>query len=108
MTATILDGRELSKAMRAEMAQAAADFKARWNTVPGLAVVRKIRGTRAVRWLPRRRIEGTHRLEGMLAVHGEHVRPGLRLDANIADIAPTVLAGLGLPVPIDMEGRVLE
>ncbi len=75
--------------------------------VPGLAVVRKIRGMSAVRWLPRRRIEGTHRLEGMLAVAGEHVQAGKRLDANIADIAPTVLAGLGLPVPIDMEGRVL-
>ena len=75
--------------------------------IPGLAVVRKIRGNRAVRWLPRRRLEGTHRLEGMLAVAGEHVQPGRRLDANIADITPTVLAGLGLPVPVDMEGRVL-
>jgi predicted AlkP superfamily phosphohydrolase/phosphomutase len=75
--------------------------------IPGLAVVRKIRGNRAVRWLPRRRIEGTHRLEGMLAVAGEHVLPGQRLDANIADVTPTVLAGLGLPVPVDMEGRVL-
>lgn len=74
---------------------------------PGLAVVRKIRGLSAVRWLPRRRIEGTHRLEGMLTVWGEHVVAGKPVDANIADIAPTVLAGLGLPVPIDMEGRVL-
>ena len=38
--------------------------------MPGLAVVRKIRGAAAVRWLSRRRIEGTHRLEGMLAVNG--------------------------------------
>ncbi len=76
--------------------------------VPGLAVVRKIRGLSAVRWLSRRRIEGTHRLEGMLAVCGEHVPAGKRLDANIADVTPTVLAGLGLPVPVDMEGRVLS
>ncbi len=75
--------------------------------IPGLAVVRKIRGYRAIRWLSRRRIEGTHRLEGMLTVAGDHVLPGRRLDANIADITPTVLAGLGLPVPVDMEGRVL-
>ena len=52
-------------------------------------------------------IEGTHRLEGMLAVCGDHVVAGKQLDASIADIAPTVLAGLGLPVPVDMEGRVL-
>jgi len=75
---------------------------------PGLAVVRKIRGNSAVRWLPRRRIEGTHRLEGMLVVVGPHVVPGKLVDANIVDVAPTVLAGLGLPVPIDMEGRVLS
>jgi predicted AlkP superfamily phosphohydrolase/phosphomutase len=75
--------------------------------VPGLAVVRKIRGRTAVRWLSPRRREGTHRLEGMLTVYGPHVQPNGRFDANIADITPTVLAGLGLPVPIDMEGRVL-
>jgi len=40
MTATLLDGKELSKAMRAEIAQAVASFKSRWNTVPALAVVR--------------------------------------------------------------------
>ncbi len=40
MTATILDGKELAKAMRAEMAQAVAEFQAQWSTVPGLAVVR--------------------------------------------------------------------
>lgn len=75
--------------------------------IPGLAVVRKIRGLSAVRWLSRSRIEGTHRLEGMLTVCGEHIVAGQRLDANIADVTPTVLAGLGLPVPVDMEGRVL-
>jgi methylenetetrahydrofolate dehydrogenase (NADP+)/methenyltetrahydrofolate cyclohydrolase len=40
MTATILDGRALAKAMRGEVAQTVAEFKAQWNTVPGLAVVR--------------------------------------------------------------------
>ncbi|TWT44072.1 Type I phosphodiesterase / nucleotide pyrophosphatase [Phycisphaerae bacterium RAS1] len=75
---------------------------------PGLAVVRKIRGTQAVRWMPPHRMEGTHREEGVLAVGGPGVRRGARLDANIIDIAPTVLAGLGLRVPLDMEGRVLR
>ncbi len=40
MSATILDGKELAKTMRAEMAQAVAEFKAQWGAVPGLAVVR--------------------------------------------------------------------
>ncbi|MFQ5413031.1 MAG: alkaline phosphatase family protein, partial [Phycisphaerae bacterium] len=36
----------------------------------GLAVVRKIRGGRPVQWLPRRRIEGTHRPEGIFVAVG--------------------------------------
>jgi len=75
---------------------------------PGFAVVRKIRGRRPVRWCGLRRLEGTHRVEGILALGGPHVRRGLRLDANIADITPTALAVLGLRVPVDMEGRVIR
>ena len=74
---------------------------------PGLAVVRKIRGSRPVRWCSLRRMEGTHRIEGILVANGPHVRPGASIQANIADIAPTLLATLGLRVPADMEGHVL-
>jgi arylsulfatase A-like enzyme len=70
--------------------------------------MRKIRGSRAVRWCSESRLEGTHRVEGILAMSGPNVRSGERLDANIVDIAPTALAALGLRVPIDMEGRVLR
>jgi len=73
----------------------------------GLAVVRKIRGFSPVRWLPPRRREGTHRIEGILVASGRGIKSGLKIDAGIVDIAPTLLAGLGLPVPIDMEGKVL-
>ena len=73
----------------------------------GLAVVRKIRGFGPVRWTSDRRMEGTHRVEGILAACGPHVRAGAKLDAQIADIAPSLLASLGLPVPVDMEGRAL-
>jgi predicted AlkP superfamily phosphohydrolase/phosphomutase len=74
---------------------------------PGLAVVRKIRGRRAIRWCDLRRLEGTHRVEGILALGGPNVRQGARVDANIIDITPTTLAALGLRVPVDMEGRVI-
>ena len=73
----------------------------------GLAVVRKIRGFSPVRWCNPHRQEGTHRVEGILVAWGPHVKPDHRLDANIVDIAPTLLAALGLPVPIDMEGQAL-
>lgn len=75
---------------------------------PGLAVVRKIRGTQSVRWCSEDRLEGTHRIEGILAMGGPGVREGQSTTAHIVDIAPTILASLGLRVPVDMEGRVLN
>lgn len=74
---------------------------------PGFAVVRKIRGRRPVRWCGLNRLEGTHRVEGILALGGPNVRAGTHVDANIVDITPTTLAALGLRVPVDMEGRVI-
>jgi hypothetical protein len=45
----------------------------------------------------------------MLIVNGPNVQPGRVLQgASIYDIAPTVLHAMGLPVPSDMDGHVLE
>jgi predicted AlkP superfamily phosphohydrolase/phosphomutase len=51
-----------------------------------------------------------HRLEGIVSFTGRGVfRQGAALEgANILDVAPTLLYALGLPVPNDMDGRVLE
>ncbi len=52
---------------------------------------------------------GRHRPEGILIAVGAPFRQGGTIrGATIADIAPTVLYLLGLPVPEDMDGRVLE
>ena len=74
----------------------------------GLAVIRRIRTSTPVRWLPARRIEGTHRQEGMFAVAGPGIARGKIVDADIVDSTPTILAMLGLRIPDDMEGRVIE
>jgi len=73
----------------------------------GLAVVRKIRGIQPVRWDTSGRLGGTHRIEGILVVNGQDVKSGYKLQAKIADITPTVLSCLGLPVSADMEGKAL-
>lgn len=73
-----------------------------------LAVVRKIRGARVVKWLPTDRIEGTHRPNGIMAAWGPGVAAGRKADAHIADCAPSILALLGLPVPEDMDGTVIK
>lgn len=75
---------------------------------PGLAVVRKIRGGRPVVWSRLNHMEGTHRQEGIFAAGGVNIRSGQQIHANIADVTPTLLAAMGLPVPDDMEGRVLD
>lgn len=50
----------------------------------------------------------THRLHGMMILHGADIRSGESVDqARIIDLAPTILHTMGLPVPTDMDGRVL-
>lgn len=52
---------------------------------------------------------GDHRMEGVFIGSGPAFLPGSTLadDANLLDIAPTVLHLLGVPTPADMDGRVL-
>ena len=56
----------------------------------------------------RRVSDASHRLDGILYLHGRAVRPGFRIEgATILDITPTLLALQGLPAAADMPGRVL-
>ena len=51
---------------------------------------------------------GDHRMEGVLIASGPAFRPGAApRGATLLDIAPTVLHLLGVPVPADMDGRVV-
>jgi predicted AlkP superfamily phosphohydrolase/phosphomutase len=51
---------------------------------------------------------GDHRLDGILIASGPAIRPGAQLrQGRLLDVAPTVLHLLGIPVPDDMDGRVL-
>ncbi len=53
-------------------------------------------------------LTGTHEREGVWVVSGKGVKPGVDFDSSIVDIAPTVLAALGVAVPRYMDGRVLS
>jgi hypothetical protein len=50
---------------------------------------------------------GLHRPEGVLVAAGPAIQPGRVADANLADLAPTIMALMGLPVPNEMSGRIL-
>ena len=58
----------------------------------------------------RRRVDDSfHRRDGVILMAGRAVEHGIRIDgATQLDVAPTVLTLLGLEVPRDMPGRVLE
>lgn len=62
--------------------------------------------TRGEVFTPRR--VGTHRMEGVFLAKGPGIDRGKGISgACIVDVAPTVLHLLGLPVPEDMDGKVL-
>ncbi|MEE8389258.1 MAG: alkaline phosphatase family protein [Anaerolineae bacterium] len=51
---------------------------------------------------------GCHRMHGILIASGPEIRTGEIVEgARILDLAPTILHLMGLPVPDDMDGRVL-
>jgi len=52
---------------------------------------------------------GTHALHGIFIAYGPDVKKGCEVEGvRIYDIAPTILHLYGLPIPRDMDGRVLE
>ncbi|MEM0268996.1 MAG: alkaline phosphatase family protein [Candidatus Korarchaeum sp.] len=52
---------------------------------------------------------GVHRLQGMFLIHGPEIRSNHIIEgAKIYDVLPTILHILGIPVPRDVDGRVLK
>jgi predicted AlkP superfamily phosphohydrolase/phosphomutase len=57
---------------------------------------------------PMYRYSGMHRDHGLLLMMGPQVKPAAHFaDAAIIDLAPTILAAMGVPIPQDMDGRTL-
>jgi len=53
-------------------------------------------------------MSGHHRPDGIVILAGEGIESGTSLErANIMDLAPTILYAMGVPIPSDMDGRVL-
>lgn len=70
------------------------------KTIPRLELEQSESNTRA---------NARHLPNGILLMRGKGIRPGRKIDgAKIMDLAPTILYTMGLPVPTDMDGKVLE
>jgi predicted AlkP superfamily phosphohydrolase/phosphomutase len=51
---------------------------------------------------------GSHRKEGIFTLTGPSAAAGRVLEADIADVAPTILYLLGQPLPTDLDGRLVS
>jgi predicted AlkP superfamily phosphohydrolase/phosphomutase len=74
----------------------------------GMKVDKRIRGG----WVVRRATDltdapGTHLLKGLWMACGPRVKSDVHFEANIQDLAPTILTLMDLPVPGDADGKVL-
>jgi predicted AlkP superfamily phosphohydrolase/phosphomutase len=73
----------------------------------GYMLTTAFRGNKLVEAMPRF-MTGTHRMNGILMLGGEPILENTQIDnAQIIDVAPTILYLMGVPVPGDMDGRVL-
>ena len=53
------------------------------------------------------RLNGEHTMEGIAIFWGEGVRAGATISLDILDLPATLVWAMGLPLPADMDGRVL-
>ena len=65
-------------------------------------------GSHAIIEAMKRGISGTHRMNGIFLAYGGAIRPGTQTaDAQLVDLAPTILHLMGETAPAHMDGRVL-
>jgi arylsulfatase A-like enzyme len=63
---------------------------------------------RAVVEMPIRE-SGRHRMNGILIVKGKEIAKSVKINnAKIWDIAPTILYLMDIPIPSDMDGKVIK
>jgi predicted AlkP superfamily phosphohydrolase/phosphomutase len=65
-------------------------------------------GIRGIFGMPEFEDSGTHRREGILIAYGRGIKSNFNIEgATLVDIAPLALYLLNLPIPEDMDGKVL-
>ncbi len=74
----------------------------------GYMIATAFRGEKLVEPVPRF-MTGTHRMHGILMLRGEPFPENTQIEnAQITDVAPTILHLMGVPIPSDMDGRALH
>ena len=57
--------------------------------------------------LPFKNKSGSHRNKGIFCAFGPDIKEGKKINAKIYDLAPTILHIFNVPIPSDIDGRVL-
>jgi predicted AlkP superfamily phosphohydrolase/phosphomutase len=52
--------------------------------------------------------KGNNSIKGLFVISGKGIKKGKHIDIEIFDLAPTILHIFGLPVPSDIDGKVLN
>lgn len=100
---TLYHGSQVSRAP--DIVFSMRDFQ--WLTAPGLGA--QIDGLIDQARFGKTEVSGAHALYGIVVAIGPGIRAGATLDEiDIKQIAPTALYALGLAVPKQMDGRVIE
>ncbi|ADT85066.1 alkaline phosphatase family protein [Thermococcus barophilus] len=82
------------------------------HLLPDLFIIPK-KGVELSAELKRRLVEpiykGDHEIHGVFSTYGEHIKDSIKFERlpRVYDIVPTILHIFGLPIPNDMDGRVL-
>ncbi|KYC53469.1 MAG: Type I phosphodiesterase / nucleotide pyrophosphatase [Candidatus Methanofastidiosum methylothiophilum] len=75
----------------------------------GYYVSDKISSNRSIIEIGKGRWKAYHQKEGLLLINGKGIKKDFRVNkAVIYDLAPTILHIFGLPIPNDIDGRVLK
>ena len=73
----------------------------------GITFDMKLGNTRV--WSEMSMVRGAHQKDGVLYAYGGGIKQGFKApNAEIYDLVPTVLRGMGLPLPGEFDGRVLH
>lgn len=73
----------------------------------GVYPIRSIQGRQAFKYARDGNLGGCHRPEGMFILRGKPFKAGVRMEAHIVDILPTLYTAMGLGVPCYFDGKVM-